>query len=414
MPKVFSRSEIFLCQLESAFGVIPNTGGTATVAGADGMAAIQFKMNRTTDELFRKDKTGSRTRTAGVAGRKIGNWSCNASLVTSGTPGTSPDHDPIYQSAFGGAPTVTTGTVALTAASNASPIVITATGHGLSSFDVVSITGVLGNTAANGIWAVNVLTANTFELIGSAGNGAYTSGGSVSKAGLYYKPTDAEPSFCCYSARVPYGSAAQRVAFGNVVKEINFNLGEDIATFSSNGASKWVLDNLNFVNATLTEKGGLTAFPNLATVVASLVTNGSGIAGFKGRAVINNSTITRIRTAAIKYGSNLELPRDLFGSEYVDSPEADERAISIDFNMYEDDSAGQAALEQAAIDKSNIDMIFQVGTQVGNTVVFVARGVHLASPDRDDGQRAFTMNYAGNQAYGSSITGFNELRMWMM
>jgi hypothetical protein len=110
----------------------------------------------------------------------------------------------------------------------------------------------------------------------------------------------------------------------------------------------------------------------------------------------------------------LDLPRDLFGSEYVDNPEADERVVSLDFNMYEDDSAGQAALEQAAIDKSNVDMVFQVGTQVGNTVVFVFRGVHLASPDRDDGQRAFTMNYSGNQAYGSAITAFNEMRMWMM
>ncbi len=414
MAKVFSRSEIFLCQLESTYGVIPNTGGVATVAGADGMAAIQFKMNRATDPIFRRDKTGSRTRTPGVAGRKIGSWNMSASLVTSGTPGTVPDHDPIFQSAFGSAPVTTSGTVAITGATNTTPIVITANGHGLSNFHCGSITGILGNTAANGIWVVNNITANTFELVGSSGNGNYVSGGSVSKAGIYYKPTDGEPSFSCYSARVPYASASQRVAFGCVTKELNFNLGEDIATFSANGASKWVLDNLNFSNATLAEKGGLTLFPDMATAVGSLVTLGSGIAGFKGRAVINGATQSRIRTVSLKYGSSVDLPRDLFGSDYVDNPEADERAVSLDFNMYEDDSAGQAALEQAAIDKSNIDMVFQVGTQVGNTVIFVLRGVQLASPDRDDGQRAFTMNYSGSQAYGSAITAFNEMRMWMM
>jgi len=37
-----------------------------------------------------------------------------------------------------------------------------------------------GNTAANGDWEVTVLTADTFSLNGSTGNGAYTSGGTFS------------------------------------------------------------------------------------------------------------------------------------------------------------------------------------------------------------------------------------------
>lgn len=414
MAKIFSRQEMFFPQNESSYGVIPNSSGTATVAAADAALAIQIKFNRLVTELFRKDKTGSRTRATGVAGRKNAAWNSNASLVTGGTAGTLADLDPILKSGFGGAATVTSGTVTVTGASNATPIVITAAAHGLASYDVVSITGVGGNTEANGIFAVNVLTSGTFELIGSAGNAAYTAGGSISKAGLYYKPTDAEPSFCTYSARMPYATASQRVAFGMVTKEMTFNLGEDIATFQASGAAKWVLDNLKFSSATTTEKGGLTAFPDLSLLTSAPVTAGLGIAGFKGRAVINNSTMARIRTATVKYGSALDLPQDIFGSDYVDTPEADERVVAVDFNMYEDDSAGQANLEQAAVDKSNIDMVYQIGTAPNNTIVLVLRGVHLATPDRDDGQRAFTMNYSGNQAYGSSITGFNECRLWMM
>lgn len=68
-------------------------------------------------------------------------------------------------------------TGAITAASNATPIVITSNAHGLANGDTVSISGVLGNTAANGNFAIANVTANTFELVGSAGNGAYTSGG---------------------------------------------------------------------------------------------------------------------------------------------------------------------------------------------------------------------------------------------
>src|SRR5574344_739128 len=73
-------------------------------------------------------------------------------------------------------------TVNITAASNATPIVITATAHGFNTGDKVYITGVGGNTAANGTWVVTRLTADTFSLNGSAGNGTYTSGGTVRKA----------------------------------------------------------------------------------------------------------------------------------------------------------------------------------------------------------------------------------------
>lgn len=67
--------------------------------------------------------------------------------------------------------------VAVTAATNASPIVLTSTGHSLSTGDVISVSGVVGNTAANGVFTVTKVDANTFSLNGSTGNGAYVSGG---------------------------------------------------------------------------------------------------------------------------------------------------------------------------------------------------------------------------------------------
>jgi hypothetical protein len=68
---------------------------------------------------------------------------------------------------------------AITAASNTTPIVITSNAHGFTAEDLVKIQGVVGNTAANGVWIVANPTANAFELFGSIGNGAYTSGGEV-------------------------------------------------------------------------------------------------------------------------------------------------------------------------------------------------------------------------------------------
>jgi len=68
---------------------------------------------------------------------------------------------------------------AVTDATNASPIVITSAGHGFSDGDSVTISGVLGNNAANGTHTVANKTADTFELSGVAGDGAYVSGGKI-------------------------------------------------------------------------------------------------------------------------------------------------------------------------------------------------------------------------------------------
>ncbi|MGE3819545.1 MAG: WD40/YVTN/BNR-like repeat-containing protein, partial [Isosphaeraceae bacterium] len=65
----------------------------------------------------------------------------------------------------------------VTGATNAAPIVITSVNHGQNTNDRVRITGVTGNTAANGDWTITRLTANTFSLNGSVGNGAYGGGG---------------------------------------------------------------------------------------------------------------------------------------------------------------------------------------------------------------------------------------------
>jgi hypothetical protein len=79
--------------------------------------------------------------------------------------------------------TADTGIKAITGATNATPIVVTATSHGFTNGDIVLVGGVGGNLAANGVWAITGVAANTFNLtdpitgtnvIGSA---AYTSGG---------------------------------------------------------------------------------------------------------------------------------------------------------------------------------------------------------------------------------------------
>ncbi len=76
--------------------------------------------------------------------------------------------------------TLTTASGSIANATNASPIQITSSNHGLSTGERVTISGVVGNTAANGTFNVTVVDANNFNLDGSTGNGAYVSGGTWS------------------------------------------------------------------------------------------------------------------------------------------------------------------------------------------------------------------------------------------
>jgi hypothetical protein len=79
-------------------------------------------------------------------------------------------------------------------ATNATPIVVTTTiAHGLQTGDKVTISGVNGNTSANGSFSVTVASATTFSLDGSAGNGPWTSGGSTHLSGLYLLTLPANP-----------------------------------------------------------------------------------------------------------------------------------------------------------------------------------------------------------------------------
>lgn len=84
-------------------------------------------------------------------------------------------------------------TVTITGATNATPIVVTATAHGLYTDDLISISGITGNTNANGFFKVTRLTADTFSLqnystgADIAGNGAY-GGTPVAVTGIVYAP----------------------------------------------------------------------------------------------------------------------------------------------------------------------------------------------------------------------------------
>lgn len=115
------------------------------------------------------------TITAEITIRNNGLIGCTAlasGTTQDGVPPTSAQMEAIHVSA--------TKTANITAATNTAPIQITVdTPNAFADWSIAHITGVGGNTAANGNWQLRQISATVYSLTNSTGNGSYTSGGTA-------------------------------------------------------------------------------------------------------------------------------------------------------------------------------------------------------------------------------------------
>ena len=113
----------------------------------------------------------------------------------------------------------------LSAATNATPIVCTiAANSGLKTGDRIAIAGITGNTNANGEWSIAMLTATTFSLLGSVGNGAY---GGTPRVALIFDQT---PAMRAHSAVLQ--------SAGNLVGTVTLTGFESYSEFAANDNSQ--------------------------------------------------------------------------------------------------------------------------------------------------------------------------------
>lgn len=111
MPNVaYSISQLAFIQIESTFGIAPNSSGTASVAGSNACLITQMSLDPVQALIDRPDKTGSLDYLAGSAGRRICNWTIRLALAGNGAAGVAPDIGPILQCLFGQAPVVVAST----------------------------------------------------------------------------------------------------------------------------------------------------------------------------------------------------------------------------------------------------------------------------------------------------------------
>lgn len=110
--------------------------------------------------------------------------------------------------------------ILISGATHATPIVITvAANSGLKTGDRLAISGITGNTGANGEWSIEFVTATTYKLLGSAGNGNY--GGTPRAAQIF----DTTPLMDGHSAVLAMN--------GNLVGTVTLTAFESYAEFAA-------------------------------------------------------------------------------------------------------------------------------------------------------------------------------------
>lgn len=173
-----------------------NLSGTASVT--NGSATVTFTASQTGlagtfltfsgDATFGVYKVASGSGTSWTLDRVYAGDTASGMVVGKITPEANGDTDltattnKARQAMDSGFPkTYSEAAKTITGATNASPIVVTCA-NSYANGDFVLIQGVAGNTAANGIWQISSVSGTGFTLDNSAGNGAYTSGGTASRS----------------------------------------------------------------------------------------------------------------------------------------------------------------------------------------------------------------------------------------
>jgi len=405
-----SRQQRVYLLPEATLGTVPNTAGAANFAGANACRITKFNIRNNVATIRRPDKTGTRSLTQGVTGKRTASWESDMAVAPNGTVAIKPDCDPILTAGFGQSPTVIVASVkSITAISAATPAVCTCAAHGLGAtgaYMPITITAA-ANALYLGSWIALVIDASTFSLVGSTAAMGASASASAQVGSVVYTLSDTVLSFAALNARQPW-TVFQEIAAGCVVGSMNFSLNQDMATWTASGTAKAAIDSVNFSSLDTTGQSGLAAFPG--SEPASPVTNGNAVSGFLGQLVIDGNIMGTLKSMGIKVGINSGLDF-AFGSYYATLPSGATRVVSANVSLFEQDDAASSNIYTKALTKAPVVVVGRIGNTSGSMMAIVLKGVQMEFPDQDDSSNRWVMTIGDSTATASTLVALDEVTL---
>jgi len=336
---ISSNQNRFYAAKETAFGQV------AGVTAAERFSAVALKAEQRTEVPRRKDKTGSRT-DQGVVGtlRRKTQFELTTYLYGRASGAEAPRYGALVEAALGAAPVVASGGRTVSAVSG--NVVTFAAAHGLSVGQGFAVGGELRFVAA-------VVSAT--QVVASAPlGGPGVSGGTVT-----YGLSETLPTVSVYDYWTP-ATAVQRILRGSAVDEFRVSVNGDFHELVFAGGAADIVDSKSFVAG----QGGLAAFPAEPAVSAL---GDFPVPGHLGQVWIGAgpSRLYTLSAAQIKVKNHVDFRTRDFGALTPRCLAPGEREVTVDLEMYSQDSAVFAEIYQAARERQVLPLMVQLGETAG-------------------------------------------------
>lgn len=364
--------------------------------------------------------TGTKSEVAGIRGRKGAAWSIRGlPVIPSGTGGTIPDTDILWQNIFGaanGSPAGSGATATFVATSGAvTSVTVTAGGTGYTpGATLISFPTGTGATAVVQVSSAGVVTGATVVTGGTG----YTSGtATISPAtgNLYTFSDTGYLPFSLLGFNHAFTTLTERALWGCYITRATFNLNQNFLTCDLDGFAGYVIDNIGFSQFDTQATAGLTAFPLEPTnpPVAGQPIQGFGL----GYALISNGQNLNLKVKALRVTIETGFVPEagVLGSAYLVAAVGDSRRISVDLGDVLDDDSTQLNNLKIQSDTdlvgTGISMQVVAGNQPGSQVQWAMTNIQPNAFNLRDTGPTVSFELPTSYAHASAVGLTNDLQM---
>lgn len=376
---ISSNNNRFYAALESSYGNV----GTITVENR--IPAVKLTAKQVPEQTGRRDKTGSRT-FVGLPNRirKKTSFQLNTFMTEWTNQTAPPSHGPLFQAAMGGTPVFFNGgTVASVTGGTQIQFSVA---HGLAAGQAVAFSGEIRFVAA--------VQNTTAVFLNAPFSNAPQAGATLGKTVTFTVTTELL-SASVFDFWDPT-TAVQRILNGAAMDTMKIKVNGDFHEFEFAGPSRDLLDNASFVSGL----GGLTDFP---VEPAAANFDYTIVPGHLGQVWMGTSPrqFFTLTAAELALDNNIALRLKEFGSDFARCIAGGQRAVKLNFEIFEQDDPQTKELYQAARQRSPIAVMLQLGEQAGQLFGGYMPGMIPEVPEFNDQDTRLQWKFQNSQAQGT-------------
>jgi len=374
---ISSNSNRFYCGAELTYGQVPN------ISSGNRMPAVKLSTKQQIENVARKDKTGSRT-FGGLptGGRRRTTFQLNTYMTSWFSGPSGPGYGPLFQAGLGTGVYSAGGAIA----SVSGTTLRFSAPHGLNVGQAVAYSGDIRFVAL-------VVDASSIQV--NAAFSAVPGPGASTGATMTYFPSTELPSVSVFDYWSP-SSAVHRILCGAGIDQMIVRVNGDFHEFEFQGLAQDLIDSSSFSG----EIGQLTSFPVEPALAAFDYSIVSGNLGQVNMESIPNRFYT-LTAAELLLDNALDVRSKEFGSSVPRALSPGTRAVSVDFELYEQDDDATKGLYQAAKQRSPINVMLQLGQEPGQLFGAYLKSVLPEVPEFDDGDNRLKWRFKNSRGQGT-------------